>query len=382
MSSYLESNADSVVTALGKSLLKNRHDRIHALNRSELHDWFKEEFSYWENIIQVMNEKDQAHKRVQIASTNRFFIQQISDYCTQLSRMTTELEKNTSPNDENVHSEMWEKVKIIYDINLPKHDDPLAEDFKYACYSGVAASAIYTYRIISVAADPFYLRGYEEKVEANLASLSERIDKNVREVLQDFSDKEKIINDSVVSGKDHIEKIVSAATAAVSLSEPVKFWEERKGLHNINAKKYGKYASISAMIFSILLGVTIGYEYVSGVPRNFWGFEFTLPKTLSGIAMILLVSTAGIWCTRIFVKLMMANLTLETESIERATMIKTFVAMKAAESSIAQEAELLFYTTLFRPSNNLISEESTAPEFGKILETILKTKGDKPTGAG
>lgn len=382
MSSYLESNSDSVVTALGKSLLKNRHDRIHALNRSELHAWFKEELSYWENIIQVVKQKDQLHQHLNIASTKQFFIQQINNYYTQVSQMTAELEKHISLNDENVHSEMREKVKIIYDINLPKHDDPLAEDFKHACYSGGTASAIYTYRIISVAADPFYLRGYEEKVEENLTSLSGIIDKHVNDVLQDFSAKKKSINDSVVSGQENIEKIVSAATAAVSLSEPVKFWEERKGLHNINAKKYGKYASISAMIFSVLLGVTIGYEYVSGVPRNFWGFEFTLPKTLSGIAMILLVSTAGIWCTRIFVKLMMANLTLETESIERATMIKTFVAMKAAESSIAQEAELLFYTTLFRPSNNLISEESTAPEFGKILETILKTKGDKPTGAG
>lgn len=80
------------------------------------------------------------------------------------------------------------------------------------------------------------------------------------------------------------------------------------------------------------------------LPTMYGGFEFTLPKTLSGIALILLISTGGIWSTRVFVKLMMANLTLETESIERATMIKTFVAMKAVESSIAQEAELLFYS--------------------------------------
>ena len=148
-------------------------------------------------------------------------------------------------------------------------------------------------------------------------------------------------------------------------------------LHKESAKKYGILSLISGTIFAITLGTVIVNEYSAGLSYSLWIYSLTLPKSISGIALILLISTAGIWSTRIFVKLMMANLTLESESLERATMIKTFVAMKAVESSMAQEAELLFYTTLFRPSNNVINEESTAPEFGKLLDAVLKAKSDK-----
>lgn len=210
-----------------------------------------------------------------------------------------------------------------------------------------------------------------------IQSISSVIDHKVTETITELSAKEVNLSESIQSAEDRLNNLFKASEAAIALSAPVKYWEDRKKLHKESAQKYGIFSLISGVIFAITLGTVIVNEYSAGLSYSFWIYSLTLPKSISGIALILLISTAGIWSTRIFVKLMMANLTLESESLERATMIKTFVAMKAVESSMAQEAELLFYTTLFRPSNNVINEESTAPEFGKLLDAVLKAKSDK-----
>lgn len=236
---------------------------------------------------------------------------------------------------------------------------------------------IYAFKSLTKNSETDYYQGYTDGVAKNLKSISSVIDHKVTETITELSAKEVNLSESIQSAEDRLNNLFKASEAAIALSAPVKYWEDRKKLHKESAQKYGIFSLISGVIFAITLGTVIVNEYSAGLSYSFWIYSLTLPKSISGIALILLISTAGIWSTRIFVKLMMANLTLESESLERATMIKTFVAMKAVESSMAQEAELLFYTTLFRPSNNVINEESTAPEFGKLLDAVLKAKSDK-----
>nr|WP_246889784.1 DUF6161 domain-containing protein [Pseudomonas protegens] len=226
--------------------------------------------------------------------------------------------------------------------------------------------------------DDGFLRGYNKGVDANFERFSKSVENSLENVKGAVEDSSENIKAQVDAAHDKISNLVKAGTSAIALSEPVKFWEQRRDIHNSNARRYSKYAAISASVFASLLFFSVLYGYAAGITHTVFGYEITLPKTLAGVAVILLVSTGGIWATRIFVKLMMVNLTSEAESLERSTMIKTFVAMQAVDSSISHESQMLFYTTLFRPSNNTINEESTAPEYGKILEAVLKSKsGDK-----
>lgn len=352
---------------------------IEHLNHNNFMVWFKKEYNYWVEIERSTQSQKGSNLAAKITSQTASLV---ATYKAELG----DLDKN-KPNetlafyDSNKGSLSLVQTFISLNLkhHLPMHDDPLAEEFKNACLSGNADAALYTYRVTSNQTDTHYLRGYNAGMQNNLANLAKEVDKKLAETTSRCNEQQGDIAEIANQAKIDITKLVSAGTSAISLSEPVKFWDDREKIHNDNARKYGKYASWSASVFAVVLILVIIYEYLSGVPHQVFGYDFTLPKSLTGIATILLTSTAGIWSTRIFIKLMMANLTLEIESIERSTMIKTFVAMKATEASIAQEAELLFYTSLFRPSNNVISEESTAPEFGKILDAILRAKTDKPT---
>lgn len=350
-------------------------EEIENLGIEGLRIWLDTEKKYWDEIDVALQRQRKNNETTKIHSSIALDVQR---YSSEIDRTIQRLSPDYMIiNDDERVETVAAILQPMFKHILPHHDDSLAENFKIACHSGDAASAIYAYRSSSKNDEKFYYAGYEAGLRKNLQLLSSDFDKKASDTLSGITERKTEVSEELKEAEEKIRNVVAAATSAITLSEPVKFWNDRKSIHNSNALKYGKYAFISAFVFSLLLAGVIIYEYQSGVAHSAWGFEFTLPKTLSGIALILLISTGGIWSTRVFLKLMMANLTLETESIERSTMIKTFVAMKAVESSIAQEAELLFYTTLFRPSNNVISEESTAPEFGKLLDTILKAKSDK-----
>jgi hypothetical protein len=350
-------------------------EEIENLSTEGIRDWLEKENKYWNEIDRALQLQRKNNEPTKIHGSLALEVQR---YTSEISRTIQRLSPDyLIINDDERVETIAAILQPMFNHALPHHDDLLSENFKSACHSGDAASAIYAYRSSVKNQEKSYHAGYEAGLRKNLQSISNDFDKKASDTLSGIMKKKSEASEEFREAEEKIKNVVAAATSAITLSEPVKFWNDRKNIHNSNALKYGRYAFISALAFSLLLAGVIVYEYQSGVAHSAWGFEFTLPKTLSGIALILLISTGGIWSTRVFLKLMMANLTLETESIERSTMIKTFVAMKAVESSIAHEAELLFYTTLFRPSNNVISEESTAPEFGKLLDTILKAKAEK-----
>lgn len=353
----------------------SKKEQIKKITSDAFADWVDKEIHYWSEIDSSIKSTD----RPKFSETHGQIAADIFSHLENLQHAQKKLAPTLLFSSSDRSSiDISKYVEDAFVVDLPHHDDPLSEDFKNACLSGSVVPAIYTYRALTRHPERHFLRGYDQGITKNLDAISSAIDQKATQTISEIDNKNEQINEKIRTAEDTIKAIVAAASSAIALSEPVKFWEDRKNVHHMSANKYGRYAFISAIIFSCLLTMIVLYEYMSGTAHTVLGYEFTLPKSLSGIATILLISTAGIWSTRIFVKLMMANITLETESMERSTMIKTFVAMKAAESSIAQEAELLFYTTLFRPSNNVISEESTAPEFGKILDAILKSKSDRP----
>lgn len=343
-----------------------RYVKIKDLKGERLADWLQQEIKYWDELLGMSTRSDNR--------LSPFLSKVINQYVHDLKKIVPDKGKSLFPNDK-VYSEI---ISANSTARLPMHDDKQSEEFRLSFLTGMAMPVVFAYRSVSDLMDDGFLRGYNKGVDANFEKFSKSVESSLDDVKSAAEDSSEDIKTQVDAAYDKISNLVKAGTSAIALSEPVKFWEQRRDIHNNNAKKYSKYAAISASVFAFVLFLSVLYGYAAGVTHTVFGYEITLPKTLAGVAVILLVSTGGIWATRIFVKLMMVNLTSEAESLERSTMIKTFVAMQAVDSSISHESQMLFYTTLFRPSNNTINEESTAPEYGKILEAVLKSKsGDK-----
>jgi len=346
----------------------SRYSNVKFLTEDEFGKWLKEEIKYWSDLFRGANMNgNRVHPSLHGV---------VDTYIESLKKIVSKFSAVESLFPDAAYSDF---VDANSAARLPMHDDKQSDEFRTLFVSGLAMPVVYAYRSVSDALDEGYLKGYEKGVAASFDEYVKTIDKSIESVKEVSIEVSKDIKIQVDSASSKVSSLVEAATSAIALSEPVRFWEERRKIHKDNAKNYSRYAVISGGVFALLLFFSMLYGYAAGVTHTVLDYEITLPKTLAGFAVILLVATGGIWATRIFVKLMMVNLTSEAESLERSTMIKTFVAMQALDSSISQESQLLFYTTLFRPSNNTISEESTAPEYGKILDAVLKSRGgDKP----
>lgn len=339
----------------------NKYQNIEfTLSSSTGESWIQKELNYWRSISDKLN--------VNGAEIPGKIKDSIKKYLAEIARAF-----NTP--------DARERLRITIEANkehrLFNHDEDVAEAAQYiskANNSGLV-TLIQCYRMSLESQDEAYTRLYGQDYENLKRRTSQGIADLIATLEQKIEVSRKELQDKVDTANKDLENIVAAATEAVALSEPVKFWETRQATHKENARKYGLQALTAAIIFGSLLTLTIIYEYISGRSVTVAGVDVTIPENNFGVAFLVLLTTAGIWSIRVFVKLMMANLAHETESLERATMIKTFVAMTKVNGEISKENQTLFFTTLFRPSNNSLSEDSTAPEFSRLIEAVLKSRG-------
>ncbi len=86
-------------------------------------------------------------------------------------------------------------------------------------------------------------------------------------------------------------------------------------------------------------------------------------------SIMLLISTLGIWLTRLTTKLFISNLHLGADAYERVTMIKTYLALLVDDKDLQGDDRQLILQTLFRPSSTGIIKDA---EPMSILETLVK----------
>lgn len=340
---------------VGGNEIHQKYKLLHSLTPPELVKWCEDENQFWNDLY---TEYRKHHSGMSHAVTNA-----IIGWTTALTNM---INRGNNLSDKEI-------IDNAEHFSLPFHDEPISNQIKhYASNTLVLDSAITFYKLALDAERNSYTKLYTQKYEELESKLKDRISDLLEQFNTDRQSSISAIKKSEQEAAKGIQDKIAAAQAAVSLSEPVEFWESRKEIHAGKARKYGIAAICTAFVFLLLLTALIVLEYNSGEETTILGLKIILPQNKFGIALLLLLTTAGVWVTRILVKLMMANLTLESESLERATMIKTFVAMRAVTGVVEKENETLFYTTLFRPSNSALSEDGTAPEFARLIEAVLK----------
>lgn len=88
-------------------------------------------------------------------------------------------------------------------------------------------------------------------------------------------------------------------------------------------------------------------------------------------AMLLLTAVVGVWAIRILVRLLLSNLHLQSEAVERRTMLLTYLALLRHGQGPSEQQRELILQILFRLSaTGIIKDDALPPIVAKWLSTI------------
>lgn len=345
-----------------------RFQRIRRMSGKVLSEWIHDEIEFWTAI------KVALHATPEDTESNELVLQYLNtlDEAPMLFGGIDDLES-------------FQAVTPI-----PFHDDgPLSYRLLEITKKGQFSLAICTFQLSLNNTSNTYTKSYETYLKNLEQSFFDKINEEKNSFTTDIEQRITNLNDSIQStqkstiaqlkieletSKEEIFNTVSATNSAIYSAEPVQYWVEREAKHKKKANTYFWFITAAAVLFTATLVLLTISVYKNGETYEIGGIPITLPAEKFSIALLIIATTASIWLVRVLVKLMMTNLALEIEALERSTMIKTFIAMDKTKAEHASEIRMLFYSTLFKPSNNSLTDDSTSPEYIRIIEAMLQKK--------
>ncbi|ROL88010.1 DUF6161 domain-containing protein [Pseudomonas protegens] len=350
---------------------KDRFDRIKSLSDDVFDSWLTSEKEYWKSVLITLNRPGSLRDEASVTM--------IDSYIKTLEKPEEKLT-------------LTESIKQNQTKNpLPFHDDHAYSDgLKELLNLGHFRVALYIFRSSLGESSRQYTNSHRAELDEIKHSFNHstlRIKEELNNELNAVTEKLKLfieasqiqseekLSTSLEDAKTSIRNTVDTANAAIMSVEPVKYWEEREKKHKEKAHNYLTAVKISAFSFIALVIFLTLSVYKNSETYTFAGFPISIPVEKFGIALLIITTTASIWFVRVLVKLMMTNLALEIEALERSTMIKTYIAMDNAKVEQSSEIRMLFYSTLFKPSTNNLADDSTSPEYIRIIEAMMQKKG-------
>jgi len=149
----------------------------------------------------------------------------------------------------------------------------------------------------------------------------------------------------------------------LAVQAAVQYWKHKANSHGRAARKLAWACAIVGVIVTIFLAaetfIAIGaLQKVSDLP-------------LWKAAMLLLTAIIGVWSIRILVRLLLSNLHLKSDAIERRTMILTYLALLRRGLGPKEEQRELILQILFRPSaTGIIKDDALPPIVARWLNII------------
>ncbi|WP_395602861.1 DUF6161 domain-containing protein [Pseudomonas sp. A1230] len=346
----------------------DRFDHVKEMDDKSQKFWLQKEKIFWDDILNILRSNGVLNNERSVVES---YLRTINGMLVNANDITSlQLFQDTQP--------------------LPFHDEhPHAEHMIEFAKNNQFQTARYLFQSLILQQSTLYINKYkselkhlEEQLKNTITSEHETYTSSLTENRKSFNifaettkkDVQDNLKEQLELATTEISNTVTAATNAILSAEPVKYWEEREKKHRTKARSYRKGVITASLFFvSILVFLTFSV-YKNGETYNIYGIPLTLPVEKFSIALLIICTTAAIWLIRILVKLMMTNLALEIEALERSTMIKTYIAMDSTKAEQAAEIRMLFYTTLFRPSSNSLTDDSTSPEYIRIIEAMLQKK--------
>lgn len=163
------------------------------------------------------------------------------------------------------------------------------------------------------------------------------------------------------SGKE-LKDIEKTYDEKLAVHASVLYWKQKAISHSKAAKALSWACGIVGAVVAILIGVEI--------------FLIAPLQKLSDLsvwnaAMLLLSAIMGVWTIRILVRLLLSNLHLRSEAVERRTMLLTYLALLRRGQGLSKEQSALILQILFRPSaTGIVKDDALPPIVAKWLNII------------
>lgn len=347
----------------------------HPVDKEALRRWILEEYKFWKGIFHFLKDEN----------TNQ--LPQLSYYYSAL------LNYANSSNQEQIEnsSGIGKSILDLYEKEFVHHDGPLAKEFLESI-SDIESlkSALFSYRSAAFFSDAAYEKIYKnryqhliEEAEVKHAEIVAQIHSKGEEVRHRMNEYkasiEQQMEDSISNANTNLDSILDEKEehlrdAALRVlnniisNQPVQFWESKKLLHKKRAIVFGALSATLAALMIIIIGSVMLASHRDTLELKY--FSIPIPDHFS-LAIILLSASLGVWTLKILIKLTLNNINLESEALERSTMIKTYVSL--SEASISEEVTTLFHKSLLATSNSKL-EDDTSPDVLKAIELIFKRK--------
>lgn len=164
------------------------------------------------------------------------------------------------------------------------------------------------------------------------------------------------------SGKE-LKDIEKTYDEKLALQASVLYWKKKAISHSKAAKKLSWACGIVGAVVAILVGVE---TFLAIGPLQKLG-DLPIWKT----AMLLLTAVIGVWAIRVLVRLLLSNLHLGSEAVERRTMLLTYLALLRRGQGPSEEQRALILQILFRPSaTGIVKDDALPPIVAKWLNII------------
>lgn len=149
----------------------------------------------------------------------------------------------------------------------------------------------------------------------------------------------------------------------LALQASVRYWKTKAESH----KKIVSILTWILVIVFLFVGLVLCLETV---------FVIGPSQTISAIqiwkfGMLLLTAIIGVWAIRILVRILLSNIHLRSDAVERRTMLLTYLALLRSGHGPSEDKKELILQTLFRPSaTGIIKDDALPPAVAQWLNLV------------
>lgn len=185
---------------------------------------------------------------------------------------------------------------------------------------------------------------------------------NTLEDISNIIEEARSVKDTYQSAKDSYEE-------DLKLHATRKYWQRKRSTH----RKQLKTLSISFLISLIItiLTVTIGFFYFDPITETIVNNKKQIIINYNKMGLLLLISSIGIWISRLLLKVLLSNLHLQEEAREKETMIISYLALMK-EGGLDKDDRVVILDAIFRPSSNGIIKDDTNVTLLDIMNTFKR----------
>lgn len=169
---------------------------------------------------------------------------------------------------------------------------------------------------------------------------------------------EKIVSDA----RQELESIAETYDQKLAVQSSVSYWGAKKRSHSLGMWVTGVVSILPGAVTAAGV-IWVAYIFLQGdwSEVELWRF-----------GVLIAISTFGVWLTRLFGKIFVANLHLRTDAQERETMILTYLAMLREGDVLKSDERELILQVVFRPGASGYIKDEGPKGFGEMISAFLK----------